>query len=261
VSLLFSACAKTGVPKKEVGPLPLPPPKLEKTFGSVHYLKDAALHIQYKTINLLIDPGEASLAAQNLKIMDYLLLTDAGPSHWGSGNEKRMRKNLKIMVPEDAASSLTQKGFQRVKGMEGGKRVLLKKDGGFLFVSSWRIQGSRGGPSVNGYLLEFDNGRNVFIGGETSNPDTLREFVYGIRDDGKELSLAFIYGSGNGGGRGCDEESCAEIMALLQPKIGVLVQADFFKEGSRIKTFESKLEENIFEGRYLIPKPGERIPF
>ncbi len=129
-----------------------------------------------------------------------------------------------------------------LKGLAPGRRMLLKKDEGFLFVSR----------APAGYLLEFDNGRNIYVGEELPAADALRPFVYELRDDGKEITLAFIPAA--------PEERLAEIIGLLQPKIALIVQSAAGKR-TNAALLRRLLQVLMFSGELYLPAPGEKIPF
>lgn len=201
----------TGCPPKApqvVSPpvLPPAPPVIEKTFGEIIPGGGSTLLIRYKSITLLADPvlNVGDPLWDQLPSVDYLLLTDAQPHHWGGAVWEALRQNLKILGTDEAVQVLSKHGFTQSKGMAHVQRMMLKKGDDFLFVSV--IQGhSASGKDANGYLLEFDNGRNIFISGEIKEETVMREFVYGLRDDGKQVDLAFVY-----------DESFIE---LIQPQV------------------------------------------
>jgi hypothetical protein len=130
---------------------------------------------------------------------------------------------------------------------------MLKKDNAFLFVSGVQSK-SPSGIMVNGYLLEFDNGRNILVSGEIANLDVLRPFLYGLRDEGKEIHMVFLY---NGA---MNETTAAEILALFQPRLGVLFSGVSGQKFSN-ELFQQSLKDQLFEGSVLTAKAGDVFPF
>ncbi len=282
--LILAGCLQRPAVKPEKGPPPTPSisrPQLQKTFGTIWYSGAATLWIQYKNMNIVVDPlfadkgavlppgwdekpGTSSTDAlvrrdplilpAVLPPMDYLFLTDLEPRHFGAPREPAIRLNMKIVAPPADITSLQRMGYINVKGLESGQRILLKKENAFLFASALGSKNPGTHAAVNAYLLEFDNGRNIFISGETVDQSALREFLYGLRDDGKEIDLAFIYAGG--------EQMSADIISLLNPKWALLLQRDSFTNAQfDEKRLEQLLKEQIFDGQLLFPKPGEQFPF
>lgn len=125
---------------------------------------------------------------------------------------------------------------------------MLSKTGAFAFVNAVQ-QKDKAGAALNGYLLEFDNGRNLFISNVATDLTPLREFVYGLRDDGKLVHLAFINAP--------DEQTAAEMASLLQPQIAVVVNSG----GMDRARLSQALEEQIFNGEWRLATPSESTPF
>jgi hypothetical protein len=206
LTLSLFGCARVGAPPPVAPPVPPPPaaPHFEKTFGSIQPLPNGGLAIQYKKIALLLDPPVAQPE------VDYVLLTGADSRRWNSSVQVGLRKNVKILASSADAPIIQKQGFTQVKASGPGQRLLLKKEDGFLFVSATAGQG---------YFLEFDNGKNIFVAGDVSNPDALREFVYALRDDGREIEIGFFQI-----GPGTDMAALASTIGLLQPKNAVLLR-------------------------------------
>ncbi|MGH7193767.1 MAG: MBL fold metallo-hydrolase, partial [Candidatus Saccharimonadales bacterium] len=222
--MLLAGCARPPIrPAIPSAPPPLSRPSYEKTFGEARFGGVATLLISYKDIRILIDPlffppgpvgpyeqklqgmaapGMASrmnapaVAVSSLPPIDYLLLTDTQPHHFGTAARAAISKDIKAIAPPEDAERLRLAGFTGSKGLEPGRRLLLQKNGAYLFVSAIQTRNSVSGEQVNFYLLEFDNGKNVIITGETIDEDAVRRLVYELRDDGKEIALAFVYGGG-----------------------------------------------------------------
>ncbi len=292
---LLGGCPKT---KKAVSPpVPTAPaagPLFEKTYGDITYGGLATLLIHYKSMWLLVDPvfesvgslgptnvkldraktpGElrrtdaADVALESLPPVDYLLLTDLAPHHFGMKAKEGLRKNLKVIAPTDSAADLQQAGFGSTKGLSKGQRILLKKGEDFLFVGAVQSRNPASGRVVNGYMLEFDNGKNIFISGEIVDESVMREFLYGLRDDGKQIDLAFIYGGGlrtqkDRTLQSADEQICAMFIGLLQPRVGLVLQYDGLDAALMDRTaLQNALKDEIYSGELYFPKSGETIPF
>src|SRR5438105_971233 len=115
LGLVLAGCVKSarvppGAPSATRPSVPSPP-TLEKTFGNVSYGGLATLLIQYKNISIVVDPcfepkgaplagyarslngmtpshevlrtKDPGLGLEKLPLLDYLLLTDAQPHHFG----------------------------------------------------------------------------------------------------------------------------------------------------------------------------------
>jgi L-ascorbate metabolism protein UlaG (beta-lactamase superfamily) len=248
--------------------------------------------ITYKDIRLLVDPvfeqAGVSLSNQNtaatpgtdewkrttspaigataLPPIDYLLLTDADSHHFGASVGTAINRNVKVLAPAGEAAAVTAAGFSQVRPVGNGQRMLLKKNGAFLFVTALHSKNPGSGREVNGYLLEFDNGRNVFVSGETMDLAALRQFVYSLRDDGREIHLAIVYGGGlvgpNGSLESYDYAMAAEMIGLLQPQVAVAVQADSLA-GARMdeSVVRAALAREIYGGGFYVAAPGDTIPF
>lgn len=267
---ILAAVILIGCPKATKIPPVAPPvkPVFEKTFGEITYGGGATLLIEYKDIHILVDPlfESGALQKEGLPPLDYLLLTDCQPHHW-SPQTKDLRKNLKIIAPPEEIEPIESQGFTQAKGLSNGQRILLKKNDGFLFVTVLTSRNPATGRQVNGYLLEFDNGKNLFVSGETVDEAVIREFVYGLRDDGKQVELAFVYAGGlksknNDTWQSCNEPCAAMMIGLLQPRVAVLLQTDA-PESARFNEdlLRSQLKEQIYYGGLYRPSPGDVIAF
>lgn len=148
-------------------------------------------------------------------------------------------------------------GSPEINGANPGKRAMLKKDDDFVFVTALQNRGAGANATLNSYLLEFDNGRNLFLSGEIANPDDLREFIYNLRDDGREIYAGFFYGRA-----GASAASLAKTIGLLQPINALVLQVrDSGPSISNEAAFRSALKEEFFEGAFVILKSGSDIPF
>ncbi len=236
--LLLAGCAAPLRPPVETVPETVP--GLEKTHGEIKTDKDGALMIEYKTIKILVDPG-ASNAWDSAQI-DYLLLTQTPAAALS------VRRDLKIMAPPPLLGALQKAGYTQVKSVSSGQRLFLKKDEAFLFAGA--ATAGQGEKMKNGYLLEFDNGRNIFVSGRLNSADALREFVFSLRDDGKELHAAVV---------AADSDVIAvEAIALLQPHFAYYDPAPRAADRKRL---EKTLADQLFSGGLIVLKRGESIPF
>lgn len=279
-------------------PTPLPPPEskpvFNKTFGAIRYVGLATLIIEYKNMNILIDPcfdSTGSLGMNVNKLMassesdrimrlippsfgvdalpplDYLLLTDTQATHFGATARDKLRKSLKILGPPSILTQLTQSGFNQAKGLSSGQKLLLQKEGTSVFATALQSRNPVSGQVVNGYLLEFDNGRNIFISGEIVDLAVFREFLYGLRDDGKEIYMAFLYSGSlqtadDKALQSMDESMAAEVTGLLQPNFSVLLQTDSLNITQfQPAKFQEALANQIFSGTFFFPKSGDLIEF
>ncbi len=236
-ALLLGACAAPSKPPvmPTPGPQPAPVPKLEKTHGEIHQDSAGAWFVSYKTIQMIIDPAESS----DTSTADYLLFTESPRAL------PKARKNIKIMLPLPAVVTLQSQGFTQVKAVSTGQRLYLKKDEAFLFASAVTSADKK-----NGYLLEFDNGRNVYISGRLSDLEALRELVFSLRDDGKEIYVAILSAD--------SDARAAEAIALLQP------QFSFYDPDGKSpdrKRMEETLSTQLYEGVFSILKRDQSIPF
>jgi len=247
-------------------PIRVPPPEitfLPKTFGDVHVAKGVPFSIQYKSIHIRIDSvfpiGESQ---KDKAFADYLILTDLQSHHIDLKAQSSLRRDLKIISPVAAKTELTQWGFSKVKGLEEGQRVLLKKEGAYLFVNA--VSDGNTPSAMNAYLLEFDNGRNLFVSGEVKSADLFREFLYGLRDDGKEIDIAFLYHRTQRADETSEgeENRMSDIISLLQPKIAVVMPSS--KSGKidiNLSSLQNKLKDQLFYGDVYFSKSEDKISF
>lgn len=254
-AVALASCRTIPVAPPAPPPVTVPHPVLEHTYGNVVIGAAGALMVTYKELRLAVDPSPSALASM-APTLDFLLLTGSnGPMVWPSG----VRRDLKILAPAPLASAARQAGFVNAKALETGQRLMLSKTNGFLFASAVSSINKAAGGAVNGYLLEFDNGRNVFISGDVVDEAPLREFVYGLRDDGKQLHLAFLNaGKASGGApRRLDEAMVAEVVSLLQPRIAVLIPRETLN-GDQLK---QAFADQIVDGGWYVAAPQESVPF
>lgn len=222
-------------------PPPTPPvarPALSKTFGVASNHPSGGLSVTYKDLRIAVNEPDSAL--------DFLLVT-AQPKQWPAD----LRRDIKIIAPADAADNARKSGFANAKALGPGQRLMLSKTGAFLFVSATQQRNPATGRLENGYLLEFDNGRNLYVSGAVVAVDPLREFVYGLRDDGKELHLIFVPA------RASEEARTAELVSLLQPEIAVVVD----RGGVSRALMADALAAQIFGGSWYVAAPSDNAPF
>lgn len=254
--LTMAGCApSTRVPRPPVPQPPAPPspPVFEGTAGEVVTAGNGSLYIQYKGMRILVDPAFEKAGrgrAIYSEPIDYLLVTDTRPEHFESAARETLRKDLKILAPAPSAAEIKGWGFSQARGLESQQRIMLQKDAVYVFVSAIPGKSAAGVP-INSYLLEFDNGRNVFISGDVSSADSLREFLYTLRDDGKEIHFGFI--------RGADEPSAAAVISLFQPRYAFVETSS--ARPMREASLRQALETEIFNGDLVLPKADSRYPF
>lgn len=245
----LAGCVKTGPgPGQAPGTPPVslpPPPVFERTFGEVTFLRNASLPIQYKQMNLAVDPVPGVPDD-----IDYLFLTDVSPFHWDPGLRQMLRKDQKIIAPAMAVRSLKQEGFINTKSLDAGQQILLQKEGAHVMVSAIPNLNA-GGGSVSSYLLEFDNGRNVFLGTEEVGLAVLRDFLYRLRDDGKEIYFAFIPAN----------EDAAEIISLLQPRFAFVRPSQYGARPIDEAALRQQLKDQIFNGDLIVLEQSQHYPF
>lgn len=300
VVFLLAGCVKTPT-KVEMPPKPDVParPPLEKTFGEMTFIGIATLLIQYKDIAILIDPvfaeggawlgpyeaklgegaqkgdfgtysiqrtGPSALRLENLAPVDYLLLTDVQPHHFDAQAQAGLRKDLKILAPQEALPNLIKAGFTQARVLTPGQKIMLQKNNGHVFVSAVHSRNPVTRMDVNSYLLEFDNGRNVFVSGDAVDLAVIRNLVYQLRDDGKEVTLALIYGGGirteDGRLLSPNEDLAAQIISLLQPREALVVQTESLNVATMNRgVLEEALRTQIYMGPFRILTIGEKAVF
>lgn len=163
-------------------------------------------------------------------------------------------KDLKFVVSSSALRDIRSLGFGPSQGLESGTRILLKKDGTHVFSSAFRSKAPGGESEANAFLFEFDNGRNILITGERYDMTTLRNYLYSLRDDGKEIHFAFIYAS--------DTANAASIISLFQPRTAfVLPGLPESKKRVDEAALRKALESEFFNGDLVLPEADNRFPF
>jgi hypothetical protein len=226
----LAGCARVVAPPPSApvpAPTPLPTPHFEKTFGSLNAFPNAGLAVQYKKISLLIDPPSAPADT------DYLLLSGTDERRWSPALQAGLRKNIKILSSPTDAARIAKSGFTQVKALGPGQRILLKKEDGFLFASA---------AAGQSYFLEFDNGKNIFIAGDVADADSLRDFLYSLRDDGRAIEIGFFRLTPT-----TDAAALAQTIGLLQPKNVVLLRAPGAKNVD-LNALREQLKTEFFEG-------------
>lgn len=228
--LLMAGCAGPGKLPSPSHPPVKEPVRLNKTYGEALIVANKLQTISYKDIKIAIDPS--SFPGQT----DYVLLTQSLSDLSG------FPKNQKILAPITVAPSLTQQGFANAKGLTSGRMMQLTKNGSFLFVRS----------AANGYLLEFDNGRNIFVSGSDLDLDMTRQFLYALRDEGKEINMAFIPGT-------LETSKLVEAIPLLQPEVVILTGPTLDK--NQLASLCHTLQEQLFEGSVFSTRSVDNFPF
>ena len=244
--------------------IPVPPtpevavPKFEKTFGEILIGKNASLVVRYKSMIVLINPDlDVAQSAELLPQTDYLLLSDARPIHFSPSVRAAARNKLKIITSATETDALKSEGFSEVKALNAGNRVMLRKNTDFLFVGAVTQKDTVTGRDSSSYLLEFDNGRNIFISAENTQADSLREFVYGLRDEGKEVYAGFFIRNTES----MDAE-LAQTISLIQPKNTVILQSALESpQKFSSQQFHEHLKNELYDGPFLTAQSGEKIEF
>lgn len=260
-ALIFAGCA---APRPLPPPVPTPtPPVLAKTDGEIRVSGNATMLIEYRDFRLLVDPVFGSVPAVPGPF-DFVFLTDLHPAHFDAAARMLLRKDGKMIVPPGVAAVLRADGFSAIKELSTGSRLLLEKNNSHMFVTAVHGKDARRGISANGYLLEFENGRNIFISGELVDPAAMREFLYGLRDDGKEVHVGIFYGPAQEARKTenpSPEGRLAGIISLFQPRVAALVQFETGSGKLDEKKISMELSEQLFFGELRVLKPGDAIPF
>lgn len=160
-------------------------------------------------------------------------------------------KSLNFLVDTDMM------GQPEIKGAKAGKRTMLKKDNDFVFVSAMTNRNVVTKEPADNYLLEFDNGRNIFIAGDVTDIESLRDFLYDIRDEGKEIYAGFFFR-----GPGADEATLAQFIGILQPSTALIGKggADTLPPLDQA-ALQQALKNELFEGAAVPLMAGSTIPF
>ncbi len=138
-------------------------------------------------------------------------------------------------------------GVPRIKSAPGGKKSMLKQGHDFVFVSA---------VSKN-YLLEFDNGRNLFITGEAEAPESLREFVYDLRDEGKEIYAGLFFRRAQQ-----NETALAQLVGLMQPENAIVLRSPMIGLSPLHEpTLYKALRDEFYENPLAIVTDAREIPF
>lgn len=282
---LLAACATKAAPAPPVVPPPPAPPQLENPQGEAIHGGAAMLLIRYKGLRIVVDPlivssgtavavdAAGTLTRRRLDrpffksapVADYALFTDLA-AHHGAPEAMRRRPAWRVIGSSATATAFMSAGFGAAKALPPGKRLLLQKGDAFVFVSAFLSQNPSSGAEVTSFFLEFDNGRNLVIAGDAPSADMLRPLVLAVRDQGKEIHMAFLHGGAlcapEADRIGADETALAAMMDLLLPRIAVVTQAGAF-EGAGVdpETLKKALEGIFFDGRWHVARPGEAFGF
>jgi hypothetical protein len=232
LGLVLTGCVSTGG-KKPSAPPPPPttPPVLPKTFGTITFETGGAVVIRYKTITLVMN----AVTVNPQSPFDYLLLTGDAAIPTG------LRKDQKILLTPEGETPARALGFNEVKALSNGQRLMLKKDGAFLFVSAVHT------PGKNAYLLEFDAGRNVFISRGLNDSSSVRDFVYGLRDDGREIHVGLYLDAP-------DTDTAGKLITFMQPQIPVV-------NGGDAAALKQIFAQEMYNGEVRFVRQGDTIEF
>lgn len=160
-------------------------------------------------------------------------------------------KSLTLNIDTDAD------GFPQIKGAKPGHRTMLKSGEDFVFVTAVQNPQAHSKRPVIAYVLEFDNGRNLFIAGDVSKSDELRELTYNLRDDGKEIYAGFFTRR-----NGTDEQLLAQMIGLIQPKNALIARTDAAGSAPiNEAALSAALKTELFDGPVVLLSPGRSIPF
>lgn len=236
------AAAIAGCRTAPVAP-PAGRPGFDRTLGAAR-VNGSALSLEYRRMRVLVDPTP-EMIRDEAAAADFILFTTASAIPAADG----FRSGQKAVGPPDAAARAKGAGLTNFKPVSTGQRLMLSKNDAFAFLSA--VAGkTASGRGTNGYLLEFDNGRNLVVMGPVADAAPVRQFVYGLRDDGKAVHLGF-FSVAEGG-----EAAAAELAALVQPRYAVFTGTP--PDGS---VLESALGAQMFAGEWYASGRRNEIPF
>ena len=243
---VLSACARA--PKREPHHPAPQRPVFDSTHGAITGTR-SALSISFKQLQLVsilgVPAALPDASAPALSLADFLLLSSSK-----TGVPSTARPALKILAPRPALEMLSKAGFSNIREAVPDAKTLVKKEEAYAFIAPV----DTGVDGALGYFLEFDNGRNILVLPAVPPADALREFVYGVRDDGKEIHMVTLPLFDHQ-----ETGRLAEVIALLQPRHALLFTGE--QPHAMRRELDAALRENLFFGNVYQPASGETIPF
>lgn len=200
------------------------------------------LLIQYKSLAIKIENSQSiKLSSSSSKDIDFHVFTSSSPFNiQGNIDEK-------IFLPANLIDSIRKIGFRNVKELPIQRKILLKKEGVFVFFSAF-IGFDDNKHVCYGLLFECDNGKNILVIDGNAQEDSLREFLYSMRDDGKEVDLLIEIAD--------RIDSQCSLEKLFQPKRTLILPRSMdLPNGNQLKFDQCTSDIQLFEGKreLLIP--------
>jgi|GEM_PF-3775373 len=243
---LIPACTPT-IKKPAIEDHKIPPALFDKTYGQLIILSQGGVAIQYKGMQIVVDPNLAS--EMDFSLTDYLLFTGRTPlSHM----RIHVRPDIKIICPDWIKSTFMKSGLRYVKSLSDGQTLLLQKETYHAFLKGVTLSPAGLNGNLTAYFLEFDSGRTFFLDPGAISADELRDFLYGVRDDGKEIHIALHMIAEK------TQNSLLDKIALLQPRLALISGDEIPIDLSLVK---ARLKEELFEGTVFQLRPSQVIRF
>jgi L-ascorbate metabolism protein UlaG (beta-lactamase superfamily) len=187
--------------------------------GSVRFIGNATVLIQYQGICILTDPNflrrgervhlgygmtserrsEPAIALQALPPIDLVLLSDLHEDHFDRLVQRQLRHDVPIVTTKEAAARLGQFGFTQRYGLSRWDSLTVRKGAATLRITAMPARhGARAVawllPTVMGSVLDFGAGApgrayRIYISGDTVVYDRLGEIARRFPD----IDLALLH--------------------------------------------------------------------
>lgn len=260
--------------------------------GSVNFIGNATVVIEYAGIRILTDPNflhkgqhvhlgyglkaqrltDPALSVAQLPPIDFILLSHAHGDHFDQVAQQELDKSLPVVTTPGAAAELAKLGFHNSFPLEAWESLMLTKGEASVRIGAMP---ARHGPPVvastlpetMGSMLEFmrPDGQvayRMYISGDTLIHDDIREIPKRFPD----IDLALLH---LGGTEildtvmvTMDAEQGVEMMRIVAPEHAIPIHYndyDVFK--SPIEDFQRQIREAGMQSRVTVLRHGERFVF
>ncbi len=264
---------------------------LDIELGSVQFIGTATTLIRYRNLTILTDPNflhrgeqvhigygmhstrltDPAIEFEDLPPIDFVILSHMHEDHFDKFVQRRLDKHIPILTTPSAARTLRRRGFTRTCPLRTWDKVMVRKGGVSLRVTS--MPGTHGPllvsamlPEVMGSMLDFtdssDGGRyRLYISGDTLVFNELREVPK--RYPGIDLALVHLGGTRVMGVLvTMDAGQGIEALRILKPDLAIPIHFndyDVFK--SPLEDFQHAVERAGLREKVRYLRHGESYVF
>jgi L-ascorbate metabolism protein UlaG (beta-lactamase superfamily) len=259
--------------------------------GSIFFIGTATTIIRNQGFTILTDPnflhaGEhahlgygltserltnPAIEIDQLPPLDFCILSHMHGDHWDQVAEARLRKDLPITTPKQAADILNTQGFHQTYPLEPWESFTANRGDGWVRVTAMPGKHGPGAvdlvlPDVMGSMVEWglggaQIGPRLYISGDTLVFDDLREIPQRYPD----IDLALLH---LGGTRvmgilvTMDDKQGIEAIHMIEPKEIIPIHYnDYEVFKSPLEDFHRAVSEAGLDSRVHYLKHGETFQF